>query len=290
MEDARRGGGRWFEYGNETEHGDHRTRRMSPLEYAQNYLQYRRAMRAVDPNIRLGAVVATGFPDLNEWARPVLQRIGREVDFVIHHSYIPLYARDDGVPPAEELFALAFAAPDQIQAFYDDLRRLLLETTGRDNIPIAVTEFNGHFVQEKPVPYRHTLGNALLNAEMLRVFLNPKNRILMANFWQFSNEYWGMVKGYTYRGERLVKRAQYYPFELYHHHFGDELIAVQVESPRFEVEGGYTVAPARGKGHPGGPVGKPLRPTQEWQTQPLEGVQQRLEGIPSLSSFGAGET
>jgi len=280
---------RWFEYGNETEHGDHRERKMSPIEYAHNYLQYRRAMKAVDERIRLGAVVATGFPRLDEWARPVLQIIGKEADFVIHHSYIPQYSREDGIPDAEELFALAFASPDQIQAYYDDLRRLLRETTGRDNVPIAVTEFNGHFVQEKPVPYRHTLGNALLNAEMLRVFLKPENRILMANFWQFSNEYWGMVKGYTHLGERLVKRPQYYPFELYHHHFGDELIRVDVDSPRFEVEGGYGVMPARGRGQRGGLAGKPLEPTRGWQITPVQGVEQRVEGKVLAVEFTGGE-
>ncbi|GIV18817.1 MAG: hypothetical protein KatS3mg023_0568 [Armatimonadota bacterium] len=280
---------RWFEYGNETEHGDHVSRRMSPTEYAQNYLQYRRAMKAVDPRIQLGAVVATGFPRLDDWARPVLDILGKEVDFVIHHSYIPQYSREDGVPPAEELFALAFACPDQIQSYYDDLRRLLQETTGRDNVPIAVTEFNGHFVQEKPVPYRHTLGNALLNAEMLRVFLNPKNHILMANFWQFCNEYWGMVKGYTHLGERLVKRPQYYPFELYHHHFGDELIEVQVESPRFEVDSGYGVAPARGKGQRGGAVGVPVKPAEGWRIQPLAGVEQRLDNGVLAVEFCKGE-
>lgn len=278
----------WFEYGNETEHGDHVSRRMSPHEYAENYLRYRRAMKAVDHRIKLGAVVATGFPNLSEWARPVLERIGKEVDFVIHHSYIPQYSREDGVPSAEELFALAFASPDQIQAYYDDLRRLLRETTGRDNVPIAVTEFNGHFVQEKPVPYRHTLGNALLNAEMLRVFLNPKNRIVMANFWQFCNEYWGMVKGYAHLGEKLVKRPQYYPFELYHHYFGEELIEVQVESPRFEVEGGYGVVPAKGKGQRGGPIGAPVKPTDRWRIQPVAGVEQRLEnGVLAVEFAGS---
>lgn len=282
-------GVRWFEYGNETEHGDHHSRRMSPREYAQNYLEYRRAMRAIDPNIRLGAVVATGFPDLNEWARPVLQQIGEEVDFVIHHSYIPHYTREDGVPPAEDLFALAFAAPDQIQAFYDDLRVLLRETTGRNNVLIAVTEFNGHFVQEKPVPYRHTLGNALLNAEMLRLFLNPRNRILMANFWQFSNEYWGMVRGYPHRGEQLVKRPQYYPFILYHRYFGDELLQVLVDSPRFEVEGGYTVAPARGSGQRSGPVGEPIIPDGQWVIHPAEGLSQRLEGRTLVVEFHGGQ-
>lgn len=268
----------YFEYGNETEHGDHRSRRMSPQEYARNYLECRRAMKAVDSRIKLGAVVATGFPKLDEWAHPVLRIIGKEVDFVIHHCYLPNYYREDGVPPAEELFILALACSDQIQSYYDDLRRLLRETTGRDNVPIAVTEFNGHFVQEKPVPYRHTLGNALLNAEMLRVFLNSRNRILMANFWQFCNEYWGAVKGYVHLREQLVKRPQYYPFELYHHHFGDGLLEVSVECPRFEVEGGYGVAPARGKGHPGGLVGTPIRPAKQWSVQPVTGVQQRLEG------------
>ncbi len=268
---------RYFEYGNETEHGDHQGRRMSPREYAQNYLEYRRAMKAVDPNIRLGAVVATGFPSLEEWARPVMERIGAEVDFVIHHSYIPHYYREDGVPSAQELFALALASPAQIQSYYDDLRRLLRQTTGRDNVMIAVTEFNGHFVQEKPVPCRHTLGNALLNAEMLRIFLNPENRILMANFWQFCNEYWGAVKGYVHLGEPLIKRPQYYPFELYHRHFGDELVAVSVQSPVYEVDGGYGVAPARGSGHPGGAVGAPVKPTGAWRIFPLDGVVQRLE-------------
>lgn len=275
----------WFEYGNETEHGDHRSQRQTPLEYAHNYLRYRKAMRAVDPRIRLGAVISTGFPPLHEWARPVLEIIGKEVDFVIHHSYLPVYSREDNVPGSEALFALALACPEQIQSYYDEMRRLLREVTGRNNIPIAVTEFNGHFVQEKPVPYRHTLGNALLNAEMIRVFLNPKNRILMANFWQFCNEYWGAVKGYVHLSEPLVKRPQYYPFEMYHQHFGDELVQVIVNSPRFEVEGGYGVAPAMGRGHPGGPAGAPLKPDKPWEIHPVAGVEQKLEGDVLVVEF-----
>ncbi|MCS6830998.1 MAG: hypothetical protein NZ749_10190, partial [bacterium] len=56
-----------------------------------------------------------------------------------------------------------------------------------------------------------------------------------------------------------------------------ELVVVQVESPSFEVEGGYTVAPARGGGRQGGPVGQPIKPTGTWQVQPVAGVEQRLE-------------
>ncbi|UCH33340.1 MAG: hypothetical protein JSV65_12240, partial [Armatimonadota bacterium] len=238
----------WFEYGNESEHGDHRGHRMTPEQYARNYRTYRRAIRAVDDRVQLGAVIATGFPGLDGWARTVLEIIGPDVDFVIHHSYKPGYYRNDGEPDAKTLFRIALAAADQIQAYYDEMRALLKDTTGRDDVPIAVTEYNGHFVQEQPVPYRHTLGNALVNAEMVRVFMNPANRIAMANFWQFSNEYWGAVKGYGHKGDTLVKRPQYYVFEFYRSYFGEQLLPARVESSTSDTDGGYGVQPARGAG------------------------------------------
>ena len=50
----------WFECGNETYHGNHRkgaeSRTMPSQEYAVRYREFRRAMRAVDPKVRLGAV------------------------------------------------------------------------------------------------------------------------------------------------------------------------------------------------------------------------------------------
>ena len=73
---------------------------------------------------------------------------------------------------------------------------------------MAIPEYNGHFVQEKPVPYRQSLANALRNAEHLRIMMKPENRILMANFWQFANEYRGMVQGYTHHGVTPVTEPQ----------------------------------------------------------------------------------
>jgi alpha-N-arabinofuranosidase len=268
----------WFEYGNESEHGDHHDQKMSPRQYAERYLEYRHAMRAVDPRVKLGAVIATGFPKLDSWARPVLEIAGREVDFVIHHSYMPGYRRNDGQPDAKTLFRIALAGADQIQDYYDQMNALLAELTGRRGTPIAVTEFNGSFVQEKPVPYRHTLGNSLVGAEMLRVFLRPQNHIVMANFWQFANEYWGSVKGYPHKGDTLVKRPQYFPFQLYHEHFGAELLAVTVRAPTYETDGGYGVTVARGPGSKFklAPETTPL--TDAWQLGRVPGVEQQVDG------------
>lgn len=279
----------WFEYGNETEHGDHHGKKMTAQEYARNYLTYQRAMKTIDPRIKLGAVIATGFPDLQRWARSVLEIIGKEVDFVIHHSYKPIYSSNDGKPDAKTLFAIGLAGAEQIHDYDAQMNALLREVTGRRDIPIAVTEFNGHFVQEKPVPYRHCLGNALINAEMLRVFMRPENNIIMANFWQFANGYWGAVKGYTYKDEPLVKRPQYYVFELYHNHFGGQLVEAQVECDTYETDGGFGVAPAKGKGSQLQLIGEPVALSQPWRINELKGVKQQTEGDTLIVDFEAGE-
>ena len=275
----------WFEYGNESEHGDHKGRKMTAQEYAQNFLAYQRAMKAVDRRIKFGAVIATGFPKLDEWACPVLKICGKQTDFVIHHSYTPGYGGNDGKPDAKTLFRAGLAVGDQIQAYYDEMNARIREVTGRRNVPIAVTEFNGSFVQEKPTPYRHCLGNALINAEMLRVFLCPRNHIVMANFWQFANEYWGQVKGYVHKGEPLIKRPQYLPFELYHNHFGTDLLDARVECASYETDGGWGVAPARGAGSRFQLIGKPVVLSEPWRMSDCKGVKQCVEGDMLVTEF-----
>lgn len=283
----------WFEYGNESEHGLHygnddigKHRRFTPDEYARNYLAYRAAMRRVDPRVRLGAVVATGFPGLRDWAEPVCRRIGARMDFAIHHCYVPSYSGSDGVPDARSLFAAGWAAPDQIQDYYDLLNGLLRETTGRPDTPIAVTEFNEGFVQEKPVPYRHTLGNAIAVAEMMRVFLRPANHIVMANFWEFPNEYWGAVRGYPWMGQPLVRRPQFHPFALYHAHFGRDLLDAKVTCAGYATRGGWGVAPAAGSGSRLRIDATAIRPSAPWRLSEAPGVEQRLEGRAVEAIFG----
>jgi len=272
----------WFEYGNESEHGDHKGRKMTADEYARGFLAHQREMKAVDPRIKLGAVIATGFPKLIEWAQPVLKIAGRQMDFAIHHSYLPHGPNSD----TSRLFRDLLAADELIQDYYDQMHALIRATTGRGDMPIAVTEFNGGSTQEKPVPVRHCLSTALVNAEMVRIFMQPQNHIIMANFWQFANEYWGAVKGFAVRGEPLVKRPQYFPFELYHNHFGEQLLDARVKCERYETDGGGSVSPRRGEGNVFQLVGEPVALKGPWQVMECKGVRQRVENGTLIVEFG----
>jgi len=241
---------RWFELGNETDHGNHKmqpSRRMTPQQYARWVQECSAKMKAVDPSIKIGALVATLKPPDDPWNHVVLARVKEAVDFIIIHTYSVVMLSPDPNASHDQLMRAAMAAPEQLEAQLAEYRALIRRHCGRD-LPLAITEYNAMFVQEEPIPYRFSLGAALFCGDYLRVLLQPETNVLMANYWQFINEYWGELKG-PVRGEPApyVKRPMYYIHWLYNNHFGETLVAAEADAPRFECEGYGATLPARGE-------------------------------------------
>ena len=177
----------WFEFGNEVWHGDCiKNCIIDPQEYANRYIKCQKLIKNVDLKAKLGVVIRDSPYGLDWWSRTVLNIVKDKVDFVIIHIYRPHYRSNKNEIPVKELFKITLASPDQIKDILERIEEELKDLTGRE-IPIAITEFNGHFVQQKPVPYRHSLGNALFVADLLRVFITAEVPILCANYWNFSN-------------------------------------------------------------------------------------------------------
>ncbi len=143
-------GGKYWEIGNENygngyygsawEADDHASK--SPTTYADNVLQYVSAMKAVDPTIKIGAVLTLpgNWPDSvvaggdsADWNRTVLSIAGSAVDFVIVHWY-----------PNGQGAATALAEPDQLTGELAQLRDEIDQYAGANgpNIGIALTEMN----------------------------------------------------------------------------------------------------------------------------------------------------
>jgi len=235
----------WFEFGNEVWHGNLKDiSHVDPWKYAERFLECHQLIKNVDPEIKLGAVAARGEYGLNRWSKTVVSILKDKIDFLIVHVYAPYYRPEDGKISAEELFRITLASPDQIKDVLERIEKELKNLTGKE-IPIAITEFNGHFVQQKPVPYRHSLGNALFIADLLRVFITAEVPILCANYWQFSNSYWGLVYNpdYMKRRGRYYKRPNYYVFDLYANHFGNILLKTEVQSSGYTQPGFKRIKP-----------------------------------------------
>nr|MBC8550799.1 hypothetical protein [Candidatus Brocadiales bacterium] len=236
-------GVKYFEFGNEVYHGDHRAiDKVKPEEYAKRYILYSEAMKKVDPSIQFAAILGRGW-----WDSVILEKVGDIIDFVVVHTYPPHDPKLFRVLHSEDLFRVVLQSPviDDDPLFSDTIE-LIKKITGRTDIPIAITEFNisayGLSKKNDKKVYRHTLGNGLVTAEMLKIFMKPENKILMANNWHFSNSYWGMVRSasdYTKHNYKYpikyIKRPNYYVYELYNKYFGDHLIKHDVQTELYDI-------------------------------------------------------
>ncbi|WP_370266028.1 LPXTG cell wall anchor domain-containing protein [Streptomyces sp. V4I8] len=115
----------------------------SPKEYGKNLVAYAKAMKAVDPKVKIGAVLTTpGFwPDAEkapgdsaDWNNTVLSIAGRSIDFVIVHWY-----------PGGTTTADLLNTPSRITGVRSSLRSLIAKYTGANaaSVEIAVTETDG---------------------------------------------------------------------------------------------------------------------------------------------------
>ncbi|WP_234341537.1 LPXTG cell wall anchor domain-containing protein [Streptomyces sp. NRRL S-646] len=125
-------------YGSKWELDNHADK--SPREYAKNLLAYAKAMKAVDPKVKIGAVLNTpgSWPDgvmaagdTADWNHTVLAIAGKSIDFVIIHSY-----------PSASSTADLLNSPTQVAGVTSAVRSLLTTYAGAHaaSVEIAVTE------------------------------------------------------------------------------------------------------------------------------------------------------
>ncbi len=124
-------------YGSAWEADEHADK--SPKEYAATVVAYSAAMKAVDPDIKIGAVLTmpgnwpdaiVGAGDQGSWNQEVLTRAGAAIDFVDVHWY------PGGATPAE-----ALTKPAHIGDAVHLLREQITAYAGRD-LGISMTETN----------------------------------------------------------------------------------------------------------------------------------------------------
>lgn len=270
-------GVKWFEAGNESFHGPHADQfREGPLpailsadSYATRFLQISAAMKAVDPSVKVGAVLGYDLSPnwVGGWSETVLNKTAKDADFFIYHAYGG-DAGKDGTDAPDKVYRRGFTTAREFEAALALVNLHIRKIAGRE-IPLAITEYNGGYAQDKPVPYRFALGTAVQVADFIQVLLQPSLNISQAHYWQFANEYWGMIKGDS---APYMKRPAWYLMHLYHTYLGDTLLAAKTESDSYDgaapsQKPGATLTPRRTRA-----AGSPIPVTQPWEITPVDGV------------------
>jgi alpha-N-arabinofuranosidase len=186
--------------------------------YARNLRSYARAMRAVDPSIKL---VAVGDNDMR-WNRTVLAEAGREIDYLAIHHY---YGRRESAGDPSNLLA----RPLHYERFYEQVGRALKELAPGRDIRLAINEWG----LDLPVERQYSMEPALYGARLMNVFERAGDLVGMSAVSDLVN---GWPGGIIQAGRHAVFVSPLYLVnQLYAGHRGDERLGTEVTSPTFDT-------------------------------------------------------
>ncbi|NVM52439.1 MAG: hypothetical protein HWN66_01965 [Candidatus Helarchaeota archaeon] len=156
-----------------------------PADYARRYLEFAKAMRAVDPYIKLIAVGADfEYP---YWNRPVLEIAGDQIDYLSYHIYMPgkfLASLSNSVRDFYNIIAGAFEIERRIQWVENSIAEVMGDKV---KIPIALDEWNIWWNVRQLYEGYYTLRDGLLVASIFEAFHRHTDAVKMALFSSLVN-------------------------------------------------------------------------------------------------------
>lgn len=186
----------WWEIGNELYmEGDFSGGATTPQRYADRVVEFARAMRAVDPEIRIAAIGLRNFGRYrfnshDTWNEVVLRRAGGSIDLLtVHNAYAPVIPDARGLDPLD-VYASMWAFPQLVARNLADTRqeieRFAPARAGR--IGIGVTEWGPLFAIDPAsalIDHVKTIGSAIYVASTLRAFAEEPS-LALANFFKLN--------------------------------------------------------------------------------------------------------
>jgi alpha-N-arabinofuranosidase len=186
--------------------------------YARNYNRYAKAMKAVDPSIKL---IAVGDNNMN-WNRTVLRIAGEGIDYLAIHHY---YGRGEIAGDPMNLMA----RPLFFERFYEEVEQLIRETVPARPIKLAINEWG----LDLPVEQQYSMRSALYGARLMNVFERKGNVVEMSAVSDLVN---GWPGGIIQANRHSVFVSPIFLVnQLYNEHRGSERLAAVVTSPTFDT-------------------------------------------------------
>ncbi|NTV99877.1 MAG: alpha-L-arabinofuranosidase [Oscillochloris sp.] len=201
----------------------------------EGYLEFREAMRAVDPTIQVGAVGVPYPSDWSGWGNEVIMEGGKNLDFYVVHYY-----SFDKQPESVE--AILESPQKSWKDIVDSVNTTFDALGDGRRVPIAVTEYNLVAFQELDNDKMMTRAvNALFLADMIGQM--AVNGVTMANQYDLINGKAGNGTDYGLLDADTFERSpQYYALALWTR-FGDMLLPVSapaIESTDLSFYAGRT--------------------------------------------------
>jgi alpha-L-arabinofuranosidase len=181
--------------------------------YARNYNRYAKAMRAVDPAIKL---IAVGDNDM-KWNRTVLRAAGENIDYLAIHHY---YGRHETGNDLSKLLA----RPLFFEKFYAQVAQLLGELGLADRVKLAINEWG----LDLPTERQYSMESALYGARLMNVFERSGELVKMSAVSDLVNGWPGGIIQATRHG--VFVAPIYLVNQIYNENRGDVRLGANVDN------------------------------------------------------------
>ena len=212
-------------------------------DYGADFNTIAAAMRQVDPDIYLGAVIyqfdgGDEWTGHHWWVKKLLPVVKDQADFLVMPEYFlwPFNgSTNQYVPPTEgKIWGLI----DEAQSDRFSVNQMVDKYSPQEkNLPVAISEFNT--LNATSPPGIHLIGG-LYTAAILGEFIKAGDT--SACFWDWKNSFDPKLKGdfgMLSTGDPAVPdgtpRPSYYGFALYDRAFGNKMVEAQTSDPAVRV-------------------------------------------------------
>ena len=209
--------------------------------YANSAVRYAKAMRAVDPTIKLIAVGEGIMAGQDHWNSTVLRIAGSVIDYLAVHDYTKLSQNATAANPRAQMMARA----GEFEASYRHTGELIAKYAPGRNIKLIVNEWNlfyGANVIE-------SMQGAIYASRMMNGFERDGNIVDSNCISDLLN---GWVGGVIQASrDRIYGTPQFYVIKMYNDHLGTERLEAKVSSPELApgVQSVDAVATSSGDGY-----------------------------------------
>ena len=189
--------------------------------YARSAVVYAKAMRAIDPTIKLIAVGEGIMPEQDSWNSAVLRIAGPEIDFLSIHDYTTLSQNASAPNPRAAMMARA----GEFERSYHHTGDLIAKLAPSRNIRQIVNEWN-LFYDAATI---QSMEGAVYAARMMNGFEREGDTVEANCISDLLN---GWVGGIIQASrDRVYGTAQFYALKLYADHPGTDRLATTLVSP-----------------------------------------------------------
>ncbi|HLF19825.1 MAG TPA: discoidin domain-containing protein, partial [Bacteroidota bacterium] len=195
----------------------------TPEDYAKKYVEFVKAMKAVDSTIKVATNLAIGAYGEN-WNERVLEAADGYFD-MFTFTFFP-------ISRGKENDDTLFASVSSYRTLYAEMRNTVERVLGKEKTDkLLFINVGYNSVNHSPGPMSISLANALWTADMIGTM--AELRTDMACFWALHNQYppGGGDFGYLSSDGRNTPRFTYSVFPLFAKFFGEEAVPANSSDP-----------------------------------------------------------